>query len=36
MRFVAAVPATMYINLQRATFVCDCGEARDALIADKD
>jgi hypothetical protein len=36
MRFVTAVPATIYENLVRATFVCNCGWTTDAMIADND
>jgi hypothetical protein len=35
MRFVTAVPATIYANLMRATFICYCGWTTDAMIADE-
>jgi hypothetical protein len=36
MRFVSAVPATLYVNLQRATYVCsNCGWTSEVMIADK-
>jgi hypothetical protein len=34
MSFVSAVPATLYKNLQRATFVCsNCGWTNEVMIA---
>jgi predicted nucleic acid-binding Zn ribbon protein len=36
MRLVTAMPDTPFINLQRATFVCECGATSDALFADKE
>jgi hypothetical protein len=36
MRFVSAVPATMYRNIRQASFECDCGWTSDTLVADKD
>lgn len=36
MRFVTAVPATLYKNLTRATFTCNCGWTSDFMIADED
>jgi hypothetical protein len=34
MRLVSVQPNTKYINVNRVSYVCDCGEASEKLIAD--
>ena len=34
MRLVSTQPATKYLNVNQANYVCDCGEASDKLIVD--
>src|SRR5262249_24286967 len=34
MRLVSTQPATKYVNVHQARYVCDCGAASDKLIAD--
>jgi len=34
MRLVSTQPATKYVNVNQAHYVCDCGEVSDLLVAD--